>query len=255
LGWREVFLLFGLVSLVWLVPWILATRKLHSDYHAERPSAAPDISFRQILARRELWGLSLGHLAGNYGFYFVISWLPLYLVKARGFTMAEMATMSGVVYLAYAAAAFLGGLVTDRWIAAGASQGKARKTVAVIAQLTGALGLCITAWGGPALSLGGLFVTAVGFGLVSPHIFATAQVLAGKRAVGKWIGVQNCIGNLSGIVGPLVTGAIIDRTGGFTMAFVVTAAVALVGLVGWLILIPKVEPIWPPLAAVDVDAF
>ena len=53
--------------------------------------------------------------------------------------------------------------------------------------------------------------------------------------------MQNCIGNLSGIVGPLVTGVIIDRTGGYQGAFVLTAVVALFGLVGWLLLIPKVE--------------
>jgi MFS family permease len=95
------------------------------------------------------------------------------------------------------------------------------------------------------LSLVGLFITGIGFGLVSPHIFATAQVLAGSRATGKWMGIQNAIGNLSGIVGPLVTGMIIDRTGGFQAAFIVTAAVALLGLIGWYFLIPRIEPIWP----------
>jgi MFS family permease len=243
LGWRQVFLLFGALSLLWLIPWIAATRKHSRDYHAERPTAPPPASFWAILKRRELWGLAIAHVSGNYGFYFVISWLPLYLVKARGFTMTEMATLGGFIYLAYAAAAFLGGLVTDRWIEAGATHGAARKTIATLAHVTGALGLMITAFAGPQVSLAGLFVAGIGLGLVSPHIFATAQRLAGPRAIGKWIGVQNALGNLSGIVGPIVTGWIIDATGGFQWAFVLSAVVTLAGLIGWLLIIPRIEPL------------
>ena len=242
LGWRAVFLLFGALSLTWLIPWVAVTRTAHAAARAA-PAGEPPPAFLEILRRRELWGLSLGHVTGNYAFYFVISWLPLYLVKARGFSVAQMATVGAMVYLVYAAAAFAGGWTTDRWIAAGASQGRARKTAAVVAHLVGAGGLLATAWGGSALSMVGLVLTAAGFGIVNPHTFATAQVLAGPRAAGKWMGVQNCLGNLSGIVGPLVTGAIIDRTGGFEGAFVVTAAVAVAGLVGWVGLIPRVEPL------------
>jgi MFS family permease len=241
LGWRQVFLLFGAVSLVWLVPWIMATRRLHAA-RAHEPPGPPPPSFLAIVQRRELWGMSIGHLAGNYGFYFVISWLPLYLVKARGFTLAEMATVGGLFYLVYAASAAASGWLTDRWIAAGATQGQARKTLAVLAHLAGAAGLLIAAFGDRSLSLAGLMVSGVGFGAVSPHIFATPQVLAGPSAAGKWVGVQNCVGNLSGIVGPLVTGVIIDRTGGYEVAFVVAAAVSAVGIAGWL-LIPRVEPL------------
>jgi MFS family permease len=242
-GWRQVFLVFGALSLLWLVPWIATTRKLTEAHDAEAATGPAPPSFAAILKKRELWGLALGHVCGNYGFYFVISWLPLYLVKARGFSVAEMATIAGFVYLAFAAAAGVGGWITDRWIRAGASQGQARKTAATLSLLTCAGGLLLTAWSGPTLSLVGLFMAGAGSGLGSPHIFATAQVLAGPRAAGKWMGVQNCVGNLSGIVGPLVTGVIIDRTGGFHAAFLLTAAVTLCGLVGWLLMIPRVAPL------------
>jgi MFS family permease len=242
LGWRRVFLFFGALSFLWLVPWILSTRRLSAAYRAE-PDPLPAPSFAAILKRRELWGVAIGHLAGNYGFYFVVSWMPLYLVKARGYSVPEMATIGGLVYLVYAASAGLGGVITDRWIARGATQGTARKTIATFAHLIGAVGLLMTPFGGRELALAGLFVTGVGFGLVSPHTFATAQVLAGPRATGKWMGVQNCIGNLSGIVGPLVTGVIIDRTGGYGGAFVLTAVIAVAGLGGWLLLIPRVQPL------------
>lgn len=240
-GWRRVFLVFGALSLLWLIPWMLSTSQASAVARAAPRTPSP--SFGAILTRRELWGVALGHLSGNYGFYFMISWLPLYLVKARGFSIAHMATTLGLVYLTYAAVCGLGGWITDQWIKAGATQGQARKSIAVAAHLTGALGLMMAVWGSPALAIAGFFVAGAGFGLVSPHTFATAQVLAGPGATGKWMGVQNGISNLAGIVGPLVTGVLIDRTGGYDAAFAVSAAVTVAGIAAWLILIPRVEPL------------
>jgi dipeptide/tripeptide permease len=51
------------------------------------------------------------------------------------------------------------------------------------------------------------------------------------------------IGNISGIVAPLITGVLVDKTGGFGAPFAVAAAVALSGVVSWCLLIPKVAPI------------
>jgi MFS family permease len=240
-GWRRVFLVFGALSLLWLVPWTLSTGRASAEARAAPRTPSP--SFAAILARRELWGVALGHLSGNYGFYFMISWLPLYLVKARGFSIAEMATTLGLVYLTYAAVCGAGGWITDRWIKAGATQGQARKTIAVVAHLAGALGLMMAVWGSPVLAIAGFFVAGAGFGLVSPHTFATAQVLAGPGATGKWMGLQNGISNLAGIVGPLITGVLIDRTGGYGAAFVLSAAVVVAGIAAWLVLIPRVEPL------------
>lgn len=126
LGWRAVFLVFGLGSLLWLLPWWRATR--HAAAQAEPAATEPSPTFRAILARRDLWGAGIGHFSSNYAFYFVISWLPLYLVKARGFTIAQMAEIGGVIYLVYAASSFLTGQVTDRWIRAGGSDTLVRKT-------------------------------------------------------------------------------------------------------------------------------
>ena len=57
------------------------------------------------------------------------------------------------------------------------------------------------------------------------------------------MGFQNMLGNVAGIVGPLITGMLVDRTGSFDIAFMVAAGVALTGIFGWLVLIPKLAPI------------
>jgi hypothetical protein len=56
-------------------------------------------TFPQILRRRELWGASLGHFASNYGYYFIVSWLPFYLTKSRGFSMGSMVAIASWAYL------------------------------------------------------------------------------------------------------------------------------------------------------------
>jgi sugar phosphate permease len=67
------------------------------------------------------------------------------------------------------------------------------------------------------------------------------QVLAGPRASGRWVGVQNSLGNLPGIIAPALTGWIIQTTGHFTNAFVVAAAMSLLGLVGWIWMVPTLQ--------------
>ena len=245
LGWRGVFLLFGAVSLLWLVPWLVATRSLSATPPSAEAAAGP--SFRAILARRELWGASLGHFAINFGFYFVVSWMPLYLVQAQGYTVPEMANLGGAIYLVYAVAAYASGWLSDRWIEAGASVNRARKTFFMATLLLSAAGLLACAVLPPAGAIASLFVIAVGLGAVGPHIFASAQTLAGPQGAGKWVGVQNAFGNLSGIFGPIATGIIVDRTGGFEGAFVLAAAVTLTGVVGYGLIVSKIAPIqWTP---------
>ena len=149
----------------------------------------------------------------------MISWLPLYLVKAHGLTMSRMAEVGGMIYLVYAASSFIGGWLADRWIAAGAGDNLVRKSVVIASHVIPGASLLIAATADANVSIACLFAAAIGFGLNTSSIFTIGQTLAGPRAAGKWMGVQNGIGNIAGIVGPVITGIVIDRTGSFTWAF------------------------------------
>jgi MFS family permease len=245
IGWRSVFILFGLASLLWLVPWYVSTR--HVSAHADPESGELGPPFASILRRREIWGASLGHFCQSYAFYFVISWLPLYLVKSRGLSLGEMAELGGLIYLLYAASSYSFGWLADRWIRAGASVNRVRKTVVIAGHVIIAASLVATAEGNLTVSVISLFCAGFAFGLATPSIFVIGQTLAGPQAAGKWIGIQNCIGNCAGIIAPIMTGLVVDRTGQYYWAFVIAAALATTGIFGWGIVIRKVARLdWAP---------
>ena len=241
LGWRGVFILFGAVSLLWLLPWMIATR--HLSGAAAQPTTHDGPSFAAILKRPELWGASLGHFSVNFGFYFIVSWMPLYLVQAQGYTVGQMANIGGALYLAYAAASFTSGWISDRWIASGATPNRVRKTFFVGTHAVAATGLLVGALAPPQIAVASLFVVAIGLGAVGPHIFATGQTLAGPKAAGKWVGIQNGWANFAGILGPIFTGVIVDRTGAWEGAFLLAAGFTVIGVVAWSVMIRKIEPI------------
>jgi MFS family permease len=85
-----------------------------------------------------------------------------------------------------------------------------------------------------------LCIAGVATAALSLNIYAVGQMFAGRRAAGTWIGFQNALGNVSGIVGPIATGLIIDF-GGFSAAFIVTAAVAAGGAIWWLLAVPPIR--------------
>jgi cyanate permease len=87
-------------------------------------------------------------------------------------------------------------------------------------------------------------------GASSPGVYAMSQIQAGARASGRWVGIQNSLGNISGGISPWLTGYIVAKTGHFTLAFICCAVVSLLGIVGWVGLIPKLKPIdWTHAAA------
>jgi len=251
-GWRSVFVFFGLVSLLWLVPWLRVTRNIarldSAPATGGRPvatiatiSTIPTIpTMLQLLHCRDLWGACLGHFCANYAFYFIIAWLPLYLVKERGMSIESMAQLGGVIYATYAVSAYCGGLVTDRLIHAGVSVNRVRKGF-IIASLSGiAFCLMLVGLGDATVSMAGLLLVGLAMGMGMPNIYAASQTIAGPPTAGKWMGIQNSVANIAGVVVPLVTGRLIDLSGHFQWAFIVAALVALVGITGHALVLRKV---------------
>ena len=74
------------------------------------------------------------------------------------------------------------------------------------------------------------------------NLYAIAQMFAGPRAAGSWVGFQNALGNSSGIFGPIVSAYVVTHAG-YDAAFYLTAAVGVVGALWWAFGVPKIEQI------------
>lgn len=230
-GWRAFFIAFGLVSLVWVVPWLIIAQPRLVEQRVESSSGTP--ATLAILRERSLWGASLGHFCVNYVYYFVLSWIPYYLVHERGWSLTQMATIGGSAYLLMALVGLLTGWFTDDWIASGSSATKVRKTFLGAGCMLSAIFVIDCAMTGAGTSAALLLLTCASFGLVAPNVFAVAQTLAGANAAGRWVGIQNCIGNIAGLIAPFLTGVLVDRTGSFVLAFSIAAVVCALGAAAW----------------------
>ncbi|HEV2364977.1 MAG TPA: MFS transporter [Caulobacteraceae bacterium] len=240
-GWRVAFFVFGLGSLVWLLPWLFASARVEKG--VEHRMAAEVPSFLTLLGRRAMWGAGAGHFSANYVFYFVIFWLPLYLVKAHGLGMAQMARLGGLIYLVYAASSLLTGLVCDRLVKRGVSPNAVYKSVIVASHVISATAMAVSALGRGEIAIAGLFLAGLAFGWGTPAVYAIGQTLAGPKVAGKWVSLQNFLGNLAGLIAPALTGLIVDKLGGFTWAFVVAGLAALAGAAAWGLVIHKIAPL------------
>jgi MFS family permease len=252
IGWRLFFVVLGIGGLFWLIPWFIWMPK-RNGRTAVAPEDVPTLS--AVLAERSAWGTFAGHFCGNYFWFFLLTWLPMYLVRERGFTLAGMATAGSVAYGAIATATVIAGWISDRRIAAGASPTRVRKTIVVGGLACSTIILPVAIIEDRTVSTALLMLACIAFGTYTSNHWAITQTLAGPTAAGRWTSLQNGVGNLSGIAAPWLTGVAVERTGSFYLAFLIAAAVALIGAVMWGLVVGRVETVdwahrrkWPARA-------
>ena len=240
-GWRPFFIVLGLASLLWLPAWIKwMPKKVVAP--SDGRSGAP--SLFEFLSLRSAWGTCFGVFAANYTNYFLLTWLPYYLVRERHFSMSDMAKVGGAAYLIGALCTAVSGWLSDRWIRAGQTPTVVRKTFSGCGSAAGGIliGLCAFA-GTPWLCVALLWAGVGFFGAASSNMWAISQTIAGPRAAGRWVGFQNCFANMAGVVVPVITGFLLSRTGHFYWAFAALTLVSLLGMASWFFMVGPVEQI------------
>ena len=239
-GWRPFFIVLGVVSLLWLPPWLkwMPRTPTCGVLHVKQ---GPGLL--EIVRKRSAWGSWIGHFCSNYFLYFLLTWLPFYLVSERHFSVNGMAKVGGSTFLMAAISALICGRLSDRWICAGATPTRVRKTFMVVGMTCNGLFLagCAVAPKGLLVTL--LLLAGASFGLINSNLNAITQTLAGPQGAGRWMGAQNFVANLAGAVAPALTGFLVDRTGQFYWPFLITAAVTWVGALQWGLVVGPVEPI------------
>lgn len=221
-GWRNVFYLLGFTALLWLIPWLAVFPR---GANTAEWSAPVEKSSRGPIGRN-LLGVCVANIGYGYYFYLLVTWLPAYLVESRHLALKTAGAYAVVPYLTFAMGEPIGGWIADRLVASGWDEIVARKTIVVIAFLSS---LMLIAAGlandthTAVLLLGGASLV----GLSSGNLYALVQRVSRSGNVGFSVGVFNLAGNIPGILAPLITGVIIERTHSYFPAFVVAVAVLL----------------------------
>ena len=223
-GWRTTFMIVGFAALIWLLPWFLATPAQMRD--TSPGVEKPRFTWRQfgrLLRSRDLLGVLLGFFCFDYYWYFLITWLPSYFVNVRGVTILEAGIRASLPFLVFGICQPLGGWLADRIIQRGWEPARARKAIISVAFLSGLLIIpaAYTTSKDVALLLimGGCLV-----GLSTANQLVLLQGCTPPKEIGFAVGIYNFVGNMAGIIQPLVTGLVIKLSGGsYTMAFVVAA--------------------------------
>jgi MFS family permease len=220
-GWRPMFLMIGLVSLVWLVPWLLWVKK--DDVAAQPGSSAAvkkatggtTLSTMAILKTPVIWGTILGTYCYMYFVYYCMTWMPTYFKQEYGMSVKEMGWYGGVSFGGMAAVAALAGWAADVLIGRGYDPVAVRKGFTIA-------GFCMAA-----TQTIGAFTTNVdvmlffavfslcGLGLATANYWALTQTLIPGGSIALVVGIQNTAANLAGIVAPWLTGFLIEQTGAF----------------------------------------
>lgn len=247
-GWRSFFVAVGVISLLWLAPWLRWMPRGPGIARAHVLGLGPDTL--AILKRRAFWGNSGGSFCFAYMLYAVVVWLPFYLMRERHYSMVAMARIGGAIYAMQALFALLSGRYADRRVAASGC-GNMHRTFMVLGTCVGGTMLFLSTLLPPSLSLCALLVLGACLGLCMANTWSVAQILAGPQAAGRWTGLVNTISTAAGALVSAVTGYLLDRTGHFFWPFAVTAGISWTGALCWRFAVGRVQPVaWNQTAVV-----
>jgi MFS transporter, ACS family, aldohexuronate transporter len=129
-GWRHAFFLPSVAGLVWLIPWLYSTRGKHPQRRVEeipQHEHKMNLPLGTLLRLRQTWGVVTMRAFSGPLSQFYWYWLPLYLVRGRGLSMASMAGLASISYLLGGFGQVGAGYVSGFLIRAGWTVDRARK--------------------------------------------------------------------------------------------------------------------------------
>jgi MFS transporter, ACS family, D-galactonate transporter len=243
--WRWFFVVVGVVSLVWVAPWMGFLKKWEEKPAETALTEQRGASFMESLAllkNRSALGIFLGFFAYNYVWNVFQNWLPNYLETERKFTKIEMGVLNAMPLVAMSVIIVISGALSDWLIRRGYEEKRVRKTFIAIGMLI----CCLIVPAGfvedrmTAVWL--LTISLSGLGVASPNTWTLTQAISSKKIVGTVSGIQNFGGNLGAILAPMLTGFIAHYTHSFAMALALCGVILVAGvIVFWFAVEEKVE--------------
>lgn len=249
-GWRNAFMIFGAVGLIWAVVfyrWFRDDPTEHTSPNAAEKellqasagnaSGHGDVPWGAILRSGRVWMLCWQYFALSYGWYFYITWLPTYLRDGRGLTITSTTLLSVLPLffggLANPVSVFLG----ERLVHWTNNVSLARRIVATTG-FAGACGCLVlsTSVSDPVLAMVVIAMASFFNDLVMPCAWGATMDLGGRYA-GTISGTMNSVGNLAGVALPVaVPYILIWANNDWNVTFYVSAVIYATGILAWLFL-------------------
>ncbi len=262
-SWRSVFIFAGLLGLVIAAAWYVVLRstpqeslrvsaaELELISSGEEPPAVrkppkPNGSdWRSVLTERRLLGLYLGAFGTSTVVFFFITWFPSYLTSELGFNFRTgNAVLASLPYIAGMIGMLTAGFLSDWLITSGRTPGQARKVTVTVGLLGAAIIVLVPLLDRSQTSLILLLLCICFFfaGMANTAWLLTAEI-AKPRLLGLTTGVYGFWVNLFGALTPIVVGILLQATGrNFGVVFGYVGAAAALGVLGYVVLMDRVEP-------------
>jgi MFS transporter, ACS family, D-galactonate transporter len=242
-GWRMTFALIGFTALLWLIPWLLITPR---EMRVAAPSRAPEQAkpggdVWTTRRRIDLFGVCLGFFCFDYYWYLLVTWLPDYLQTVRHLSMMRAGIYTSLPFAVFGLCQPLGGWLGDRLVRAGVSETLARKSIIGASFLTGLMLIPAAHTTNASIAIL-LIMSGCLVGLSTANQLVILQSCAPRDQIGFWTGVYNLVGNIGGILAPLVTGVLIQVTGSYTPAFVLAGVLIAAGQFSYWFVVGEVKP-------------
>jgi MFS transporter, ACS family, D-galactonate transporter len=195
-----------------------------------RRAPLPWKTLRGIIRSRNTWGMAAGFFCWNYFWYLLISWGPSYLYTVRHIPLRALGWVAGGLYLLVGSSEVAGGWLTSVLMKRGWSVTRALKSAIIVGFALGLFILPASLVADRTIAVLLLYIAALSGVLISA-ILVVPQQCTVLYQVGSYVSFQNLIGNLPGIVGPVITGWLVRRFGSFIPAFSIGALICLTGIV------------------------
>jgi MFS family permease len=263
-GWRWGFGITALLSLLYFLVFVIVYRdpsqhrSLTPEEHeyirsggatTEGPAQSGEIAMLgYLLLNRKVWGLTIGFAAYGYSFYLFLSWLPSYLVQTMHMDILRSAGFAAIPWVfATITDLIVGGWLIDRLITRGYDETLVRKTVLVLGMLFGLTVLGATLTANPVWAVFWISIALGGLAAAAPVGWSIPSLIAPRGGAGTIGGIMNFVNNMMGVVAPVVTGYIVGATHSFAGAFLVAGTILAVGIIFYVFVLGRLEPIAEPL--------
>jgi MFS transporter, ACS family, D-galactonate transporter len=241
--WRMMFVAIGLGGLLWLVPWVWLVEDdraqgRRSGFAGPR-TPPPAIPFRRVMASPVIWGTIVASFCYMYFVYFCMTWMPAYFTEARHLSLGKMGLYTFFSFGGMAIVATAAGWAADALIGRGHNAVTVRKWFTI----AGFAVACTELIGARATTEGtALFFAVVslsGLGLATANYWALTQTLVPASTIGRVSGIQNAACSFAGIVAPILSGWLLERTGGYQAPMVAVLVALVLGVLCYLFLIKE----------------